>query len=399
MEEQRLSAIQLYEEGSSVSEAAETFGVSRKTIYKWLERYTESGLEGLSDQSRRPHNSPTRVTAEAEADIVEARLRWKWGPRKLRVKLCEQDSERDWPAVSTIAAVLRAKGLAISRRRRARSPVQRSPYAVAGAPNVVWCGDFKGWFRVGDGTRVDPLTITDAYSRFLLRSQIVDRADRKHVQGVYEGAFLEYGLPDLMHHDNGPPFGSVAPGGLSRLAMWLIRLGIAPEYSRPGCPQDNGSHERMHLTLKQATAMPPQRTVRLQQKAFDEFRTEFNEQRPHQGLDDCTPQSRYVAGNRVYPRRLPELVYGDEFEVRRISQQGSLKWKGERTFISEIFGRETVGLKAADERWMKIYYGPVQLGWFDSYRHRFRRKEPRELRVRAEEPERVSTLSGFPDEA
>ncbi len=325
--------------------------MARKTIYKWMSRYEAGGVTGLVDQSRRPHRSPNQVSEEVEAAIVAMRARWGWGPRKLRIKLCEQDLGRLWPAVSTIASVLKAKGLVVSRKRRARTPVQKPPYAPATGANDVWCADFKGWFRTGDGTRVDPLTITDSYSRFLLRCQIVERTDYVHVKAVFEASFREYGLPAVIHNDNGVPFASVAPGGLSRLSMWFVKLGILPERSRPASPQDNGRHERMHRTLKQATASPPEETARLQQKAFNGFQREFNEDRPHQALDNATPASLYEVSPRCYPRRLPELAYGSEMEVRRVSQQGSVKWKGERTYISEVFGYEQLGLKETDGRW------------------------------------------------
>jgi transposase InsO family protein len=379
VEEQRLNAIQEHDEGESISVLAETLGVSRKTIYKWVERYEQQGVAGLSDLSRRPHQSPKQVSEEVERAIVAARLRWRWGPRKLRVKLCQQDNDRQWPAVSTIAAVLKAKGLVVSRKRRAHTPVQKPPYAAAGEPNAVWCTDFKGWFKTGDGTRVDPLTITDACSRYLLRCQIVGRTDYIHAQAVFEAAFREYGLPTVIHSDNGVPFASVAPGGMSRLSMWFVKLGIVPERSRPASPQDNGRHERMHRTLKQATAQPPAETVRQQQKAFDDFQREYNQDRPHEALADATPVSRYVVSPRCYPRRLPELEYGDEMEVRRVSQQGSVKWKGERTYISEAFGYETLGLKGVEQGWLEVYFGPILLGWLDGYGHRFSRRKPKAL--------------------
>jgi putative transposase len=188
-------------------------------------------------------------------------------------------------------------------------------------------------------------------------------------------------MPGVIHTDNGVPFASVAPGGLSRLSMWFVRLGITPERSRPASPQDNGRHERMHRTLKQATAAPPQATVRLQQKAFDAFRCEFNQHRPHEALGDRTPAACYQPSTRCYPRRVPEVEYADEFQVRRVSQQGSVRWKGERTFISEVFRQEPLGLRPLDERWLQVYYGPVFLGWFDGYRHRFSRLRPRELKT------------------
>jgi transposase InsO family protein len=372
--------IEDHEEGASISELGEIYGISRKTVYKWLERHEERGVLGLADLSRRPHGSPSQVSAEVEAAIVAARQRWKWGPRKLRVKLCLQDEACQWPCVSTIASVLKSKGLIVTRRRKAHTPVQKPPYAAAEESNGVWCADYKGYFRTSDGTRIDPLTITDAASRYLLRCQIVERTDFTHARTVFEAAFREFGMPVVIHTDNGAPFASVAPGGLSRLSMWFVKLGITPERSRPGSPQDNGRHERMHRTLKQATAAPPQPTLRLQQKAFDAFRREFNEQRPHEALADLTPAACYQAGARSYPPRVPELQYGDDFEVRRVSQQGSIKWNGERTFISEIFGYESLGLKPLDDRWLRIYYGPIPLGWLDGHRHRFSRILPRELK-------------------
>lgn len=380
VEQQRLLVIQAYEEGLSVSELAEVHGVSRKTVYKWVDRHREHGLAGLADLSRRPHESPSQVSAETEAAIVAARQRWKWGPRKLRVKLCQADSRAQWPSVSTIASVLKRKGLVVNRRHRPHTPVQRPPYAEAGEPNAVWCADYKGYFRTGDGTRIDPLTISDAFSRYLLRCQIVERTGYTHAQAVFEAAFLEYGMPGVIHTDNGVPFASVAPGGLSRLSMWFVRLGITPERSRPASPQDNGRHERMHRTLKQATAMPPAATSRLQQNAFDRFRCEYNEHRPHEALGDLTPADCYRRSLVEYPRRAPELEYDDDFEVRRVSQQGSVKWKGERTYISEVFRYEPLGLKPLDDRWLRVCYGPVELGWLDGYRHRFHRKQPRDLK-------------------
>ena len=380
MDRQRLLMVQDYEEGASISELAGIYGISRKTIYKWLDRHEQQGVAGLADVSRRPHESPNQVSVEVERAIVEARHRWKWGPRKLRVKLCQQDEDRQWPSVSTMASVLKNKGLIVKRRHRAHTPIQTPPYVFPHEPNAVWCADYKGYFRAGDGTRIDPLTISDASSRYLLRCQIVQRTDFAHARAVFEAAFREFGMPAVIHTDNGVPFASVAPGGLSPLSLWFVKLGITPERSRPGSPQDNGRHERMHRTLQQATANPPQATVRLQQKAFDAFRCEFNQHRPHQALGDLTPAVCYQTSTRLYPRRVPELQYADAFEVRRVSQQGSVKWRGKRTFVSEVFRYEPLGLKPINERWLEVYYGPIPLGWLDGYRHRFSRLPPRELK-------------------
>jgi putative transposase len=378
----RVQLIQEYEEGESISALAEVYGVSRKTIYKWLVRHEAEGVAGLADRSRAPHQSPHRVSDETIAHIIAARHRWKWGPHKLRRKLAAAHPNMAWPAESTIAEVLKRAGLTHRRRPRVRTPPYAQPFASVDVANQTWCADFKGWFRTADGTRCDPLTITDAHSRYLLRCHIVAKADTTHVAAIFQAAFRQYGLPLVIHTDNGVPFASCAPGGLSRVSMQWVRLGIIPERSRPASPQDNGRHERMHLTLKQATLQPPERNARRQQDAFDRFQQDYNHERPHEALDDATPASCYIASSRQMPRRLPELDYGDNVEVRRISQQGSLKWNGERTFVSEIFAYEWLGLRAVNERCFEVFYGPVSVGFLDTFRHTFHRALSAGLRRR-----------------
>jgi transposase InsO family protein len=291
----------------------------------------------------------------------------------LRVKLAAAQPKITWPAESTIGEVLKRAGLTHRRKPRVRTPPYGQPFASIDAANQTWCADFKGWFRTGDGKRCDPLTISDAHSRYLLRCQITPRADSIHVAAIFDAAFREYGLPLVIHTDNGVPFASRAPAGLSRVSMRWVKLGIVPQRSRPASPQDNGRHERMHSTLKQATLKPPERTARRQQDAFDRFLHEYNHDRPHEALDDATPASCYTASCRQMPRRVPELDYGEDVMVRRISQQGSLKVNGERTFVSEIFAYEWMGLRALDERYSEVLYGPVTVGFLDTFRHVFHR--------------------------
>ncbi|MGH9592100.1 MAG: IS481 family transposase [Bryobacteraceae bacterium] len=369
----RIQLIQDYQEGESIAALAKMYSVARKTVYKWLERHETEGVAGLADRSRVPRHSPQRVSDEVIAHIVAARHHWKWGPRKLRVKLAAAHPGIVWPAESTIGEVLKRSGLTHPRKLRLRTPPYRQPFAAVEAANQTWCADFKGWFRTGDGTRCDPLTITDAHSRYLLRCHITPKADGAHVAAIFDAAFREYGLPQVIHTDNGVPFASRAPGGLSRVSMEWVKLGIRPERSRPASPQDNGRHERMHSTLKQATLAPPERNPRRQQAAFDRFRQEYNHERPHESLGDQAPASHYTSSPRPMPRRVPELEYGDDVVVRRVSQQGSLKMNSERTFISEIFAREWVGLKALDERYWEVFYGPVTLGFLDTFHHTFHR--------------------------
>jgi putative transposase len=376
----RVQLIRDHDEGQNISALAEVYGISRKTIYKWLARHAAEGAAGLADRSRKPQHCPGRLTDEVVAAIIAARHRWNWGPRKLRVKLAAADPQIGWPAESTIGEVLKRAGLTHRRQPRVRTPPYAQPFAAIDSANQTWCADFKGCFRTGDGMRCDPLTITDAHSRYLLRCQITPQADTLHVAAIFDAAFRQYGLPLVIHTDNGVPFASCAPGGLSRLSMRWVKLGILAERSRLASPQDNGRHERMHSTLKQATLAPPERNARRQQEAFDRFQHEYNHERPHEALDDATPASRYTASPRAMPRRLPELDYGDDVAVRRISQQGSLKWHGERTFISEIFACEWLGLRALDERYSEVLYGPVAVGFFDTYQHRFHRALSARLR-------------------
>lgn len=370
----RVRLMEEYNEGASVVDLAETYEVSRKTVYKWLARHEENGAAGLADRSRKPRHSPTELSDEIVQQIIAARQRWKWGPRKLRIKLAETNPEIVWPVESTIGEVLKRAGLTLRRKLRVRTPPYAQPFATTEAANQTWCADYKGWFRTLDGTRCDPLTITDAYSRYLLRCQITPKTNTIHVAAVFDAAFKQYGLPLVIHTDNGTPFASRAPGGLSRVSMRWVKLGIVPERSRPASPQDNGRHERMHSTLKQSTLSPPQANVRRQQEAFNAFQLEYNEERPHEALDDATPASQYCLSPRPMPRRLPDLVYDVDVQVRRISQQGSLKWKCERTFLSEIFAYEWIGLRSLDERYFEVLYGPVRLGFLDSHRHTFHRK-------------------------
>ena len=295
----RVRLIQDHQAGYSIAALAEIYEVSRNTVYKWVERHAGEGAAGLADRSHAPLHSPSKLSPEVIANIIAARHRWKWGPRKLRVKLVAAHPLIAWPAESTMGEVLKRAGLTHRRKLRVRTPPYAAPFAAVDQANQTWCADFKGWFRTADGTRCDPLTITDAHSRYLLRCHIVEKADTPHVAAIFDAAFREHGLPLVIHTDNGVPFASRAPGGLSRLSMRWVRLGIVPERSRPASPQDNGRHERMHSTLKQSTLAPPERTARRQQEAFDRFQHDYNHERPHQALDDKPPASCYAPSARA----------------------------------------------------------------------------------------------------
>lgn len=348
----------------SMSTLCRQFGISRKTGYKWMARYRAAGPSGLLERSHAPHWQPAAMTTGTQRAILRLRAKHPhWGPRKLRAWL-EQHAPATWPAPSTIGALLQRAGLTVPRRRRYR-PAGTARTPVGGA-NDVWAADFKGWFRTGDGRRCDPLTISDVYSRYLLRCQVVGAAQSELVRPIFEAAFREYGVPRVMRTDNGAPFAGGA--GLSRLAAWWIRLGIRPERIAPGHPEQNAEHERLHRTLKQETADPPCATLAAQQRAFDCFRRIYNDERPHEALGQQPPAARYTASARPYPEPLPGVDYPDTFLVRRAHPNGDIKWRGGRVRISQALAGEPIGLEEIADGCWRVWFSFVPLGWLDVHR-------------------------------
>jgi len=353
----------------TMTELCEIYDIARETGYYWLRRYQQGGLEALQDRNRAPERHPNQTPERIEEAVIELRREhMRWGPRKLRRVLEREAPQTPWPAASTIGAMLAREGLVVPRKKRRRAPPYTQPFAAADGPNQVWCADFKGWFRTQDGERVDPLTITDAHSRYLLRCQHVAKTNGEQVQAIFEAAFRECGLPRAIRTDNGPPFASRAVAGLSRLAVWWMKLGIVPERIAAGHPEQNGRHERMHRTLKQETATPPTANVRAQQRAFHRFRREYNEQRPHEALEMQTPSAVYTPSLRPYPLRVPEPEYGSALQVRRIDKRGVFSWKGEVVFVSETLIGEPIGLLLEDERFYTVYFVASPIARFDSHR-------------------------------
>jgi transposase InsO family protein len=361
----------------SMAELCEFYGITRKTGYKWVERYEAKGLEGLWELSRAPHKHPNQVTGEMEDRVIGMREKHpNWGAPKIRARLIRDYGEKGIPVESTLGEILKRNGLTTPRRRRRTSRVSEQKLAVAGGPNQVWCTDYKGWFRTGDGERIDPLTITDQYSRYLFRCQAVRAADYLHTKAVMEAAFREYGLPDRMRADNGPPFGSNGESGLTGLTVWWIKLGIIPEHIEPGKPQQNGRHERMHRTLKQETASPPATNGREQQKRFDQFRKEYNEERPHQALGQKPPTEFYQPSGRSYPILLREVEYPAGFTLRRVSPGGQMRWATEHVFVGHPLGGETVGLEQIDEGRWRVWFSFYEIGILDTQKLTIRRPAP-----------------------
>lgn len=353
----------------SVSELCRRFGVSRVTGYRWIERFKRYGMVGLEARSSAAHWHPNATEPALVQTIVELKHRHpSWGPLKLRMYAQRQQPQVGWPATSTFGEILKRHDLVVARRRRARTAHYGEPFSSVQAANDVWSIDFKGQFVLGDGRLCYPLTISDNFSRYLLRCQALSRACHAPVQAALEELFRHYGLPRAIRSDNGVPFASVAVGGLSRLAVWLIKLAVKPERIAPGQPQQNGRHERMHRTLKAETASPPKATMRAQQRAFDRFCDEYNEQRPHQHLDGRRPADCYHGSSRSYPRQLPEIEYPRGFERRTVHTAGQIRWQGADVYLSQSLIGETIGLSALEhDRW-QIYFGPVSLGVLDARR-------------------------------
>jgi transposase InsO family protein len=341
-------------------------GISRKTAYKWLARWQVHGPAGLVDQSRAPHRHPQQVDEVCVAKLLELRDRYGWGPKKLLALLEREAPTMRRPAISTVEQILKDHERIGRRPRRRRVPPASQPLAHATSANAVWAVDFKGHFLTGQGQRCHPLTISDGYSRYLLCCQGLHHTGYETVWPIFELTFRQYGLPAAIRSDNGPPFASRAVAGLSRLSVWWIKLGIWPDRIVPGHPEQNGRHERMHLTLQQEAASPPADSFGRQQVRFDRFRQVFNEVRPHEALVMATPASCYVPSERSYPRRQPEMDYDEGWTVRRVQKRGEFYWAGRAVLLSEVLAGEPVGLQAIDERHWRVCFGPVVLGIFDS---------------------------------
>lgn len=365
--DERMKLVQLVEEGESVAEAARQLGVSRKTAHKWLERYSEHGVAGLADQSRAPHNRPTTLQESIVERILLLRVAHPtWGPRKLKHWLQEHEPQSAWPAASTIGALLKDRDLVTRRRKKRPLHPHSQPLAHCDGPNRVWCADFKGWFRTGDGQRCDPLTATDGFSRYLLCLKGLTRPTHAGVQPLFDAAFREFGLPTAIRTDNGVPFASTCGLGLSRLSVWWIDLGITPERITPGKPQQNGRHERMHRTLKADTLKPPAENLRCQQERFDRFRRDYNLERPHEALKYQTPASVYTSSTREYPVRITKPEYDQDAEVLRVYEKGSFRYQGTMYFLADILGGKDVALKPTEtDGKIHIYYRHVTIALLD----------------------------------
>jgi transposase InsO family protein len=352
-----------------LAELCRMFGISRPTGYLWVARFREAGhdVRAMQERSRRPLSNPRAVSLAIEEAVVAARReRPRWGARKLRTWLVDRHPGRVWPSASCIASILKRRGLAVPRRRRRHVVPLTQPFAACDRPNAVWCVDFKGWFRTANGDKCQPLTVIDAYSRLLLRCEAVEAADGQHVRSVFDSAFREYGLPLAIRSDNGPPFASTGAGGLTALNVWWLRLGIRLERITPGKPQQNGRQERFHLTLK--LDVPTEKDLRSQQRAFDLYRVDYNEERPHEALGQKAPATAYQRSRRSYPRPLERIEAAPWCHSAAVDQNGAIRWRNRRIHISHALALESVALAPSGRGRWEVSYGPIDLGTIDDDR-------------------------------
>ena len=353
----------LKEDRPFFNELCREFGISRKTGYKWLQRYLSEGAEGLMDRPSIPRSCPHRTAEEIEEIIVRVKGQHpSWGPKKIIAHLSPRHPSL--PAVSTASDILKRHGLVKPMKKRRRKH-PGCTLTTAHGPNDIWSVDYKGQFRMRNGIYCYPLTVCDMRTRYLLGIDAHDTVSLARTKAHFTRIFEEYGLPGRIRSDNGVPFASNAIARLSSLSVWWIKLGIYPEQTDPASPGQNGRHERMHRTLKAEATIPPERNIRAQQVRFDIFRKEYNDVRPHESLGQKTPGSAYVSSPRKMPRRLGQFDYPLHYEVRRVSANNScIRWKNEFVFVSRALAGECIGLEQEDDGVYDVYFCDLFIGRF-----------------------------------
>jgi transposase InsO family protein len=364
--EEKLCFVAQVLEGEAMTDACRRFGISRKTGYKIFNRYKEHGLAALTDRSRRPVRYANQLPAQVESLIVALkREKPHWGARKLRELLVRRlNGDVRVPAKSTVHAVLDRHGL-VSRARRRRNKAQGTPLSEGAAPNDLWCADFKGEFKLGNGRYCYPLTVTDQASRYLLLCEALESVREELAFTAFERLFQERGLPSAIRSDNGVPFAS--PNGLynlSKLAVWWLRLGVQIERIKPGHPQQNGRHERMHLTLKKEATRPAGMNSLQQQARFDDFLDEFNTERPHEALAMACPAERYAPSSRAYGG-LPDLQYPFHDRDILVTSCGRICMHRKKINISTVLAGQRLGITEVDEGIWLVSFMTYDLGYID----------------------------------
>jgi len=369
MDEKLLFIADYLRQVSNFSALCLQYGISRKTGYKWVERYDAGGLEALSEQSRRRRTQSERTPYAVEQRILELRRgRDAPGPKKIRAQLEGQLATDAIPSCTTIYTILKRAGLVEAPRRRRHVRPNPGPLKSATEPNELWSADYKGQFKTRDGKWCYPLTVMDHASRFLLGCDGLGGTRFEPTKAAFERLFIEYGLPQRIRTDNGVPFASIGAGNLSRLSIWWIRLGITPERIEPGQPQQNGRHERMHRTLKHSLGQPAASNLKAEQRQLDAFRKHYNEQRPHEALAQQIPCHCYQSSKRPFPTRLPAIEYPSWFDQAKVHSSGLMYWHRLTIYISNLLGGQHVGIEATGDGLWDVYFGPVKLGRFDERR-------------------------------
>lgn len=387
---ERMNLLTRLASGERMKDLCEEFGISRTTGYKLRSRFAELGPEAVRDQSRQPWVNPNKTPDEI-LELIYKRKRAKptWGPGKLREQLIKAHPGVKFPCAAVIHKWLDRQGLVRKRKaRRKAAPTRPSDLATSAAPNDIWCIDYKGEFRLGNREYCYPLTMSDHFSRFLLGCEGMERIKAVEAKAVCRDVFREYGLPDIMRSDNGSPFASTGLHGLSSLSVWWMRLGIKLERIEPGHPEQNGRHERMHLTLKEDTTRPPAQDMLRQQQRFDDFREMFNTERPHQALGMKCPAEFYSRSRRPFPEKLEPLEYPLHDDVRTVKKSGHIHlWQRNQTcYISQALAYERVGLRQLDlEHWL-VTFMDLDLGIIDTTTRRLEPSSPRR-RERSSLPE------------
>jgi putative transposase len=352
-------------DGEKMAPLCREFNISRKTGYKIFERYKNYGLEGLDDRQRRPFRYANQLPMQVRKAILRIKQdKPSWGAPKIREKLRRQFPNLRLPAKSTIHAVLDKAGL-VTRRKKRRYKATGTPLSAPKKPNQLWCADYKGEFMLTNKKYCYPLTITDFATRYLIACEALENTQEQYAFSVFEQAFKEYGLPQAIRTDNGLPFSSVrALFGLSRLSVWWLRLGIQIERIQPGKPQQNGRHERMHLTLKQEATQPAGDNFLQQQEKFDQFMSQYNEERPHQALAMKYPAELYQPSKRIY-QGLPELEYPFHDKTAMVTMCGRVCFKDKKFYLSQVFSGQTIGIKEVQEGIWLVTFMHYDLGYFD----------------------------------
>lgn len=343
------------------------YKISRKTGYKWINRYNLQGVDGLWDQSRKPNSHPSIIPHAIRHAIIEIRRTSKitLGAAKIQARLKDQFPDIAPPAISTINKILATEGLTKKRQAARRVPRDNSPLDEATQPNQLWTTDFKGQFKLANGQWCYPLTLMDQCSRYLLGCESQKNIKTTSTLKSFQSLFREYGLPERIRSDNGNPFASKATAGLSKLSIWWIKLGIIPERIQPGRPQQNGKHERMHRTLKQDATQPPASSFATQQKRFDDFKRLYNEERPHESLNMKTPAEVYQPSARKYSDTLRKVEYPSYFDVRKVRGAGVVYWNGGQLYISHLLSGESIGMNEIEDGIFDVYFSFYRLGQFD----------------------------------